>query len=214
MNGKRKIHILGVGNNTAVYIDLVEVCGYEVAGLYHCDNTRVGEAYFGHRIIGSHDQLFESIDDKTFVAVSMGDNKIRQSVANKVREHGGIIPTLIHPNASVSPYADLDHGVVIHSGAVVQAGVRIGRDTVISYRSGISHTSTIKEACYIAVGATVGAYITIENLAFVGMGATLVSGKVKRVGTSATIGAGSLVLKDVDSYQIVAGMPAKPFTRL
>ena len=54
----KDIYILGVGCNTVVYIDLVESCGYRVVGLYHYEEGRTGEIYFGHKIIGSNEELF------------------------------------------------------------------------------------------------------------------------------------------------------------
>lgn len=42
-----EIFILGVGNNTPVYIDLVEACGYTVGGLYHYNIERTGETGWG-----------------------------------------------------------------------------------------------------------------------------------------------------------------------
>lgn len=211
---KEKIHILGVGNNTAVYIDLVEACGYEVSGLYHYEPSRIGQLYFGHRICGTHHDIVSSItDESTLFAISIGDNKIRQEIAQQIRSRRGRLPTLIHPSATVSPYANLEESVVVHAGAVVQAGVTIAMDTVISFRAGITHTTTIHRGCYVAGGATVGAYITIEDLAFIGLGATLVSGKVARIGKCAIVGAGSTVLENVDDHEIVAGMPARPINR-
>lgn len=56
----KNICILGVGHNTAVYIDLVETCGYNVVGLYHFEEGRKGEIYFGQMIKGSNDDLFSS----------------------------------------------------------------------------------------------------------------------------------------------------------
>ena len=80
----KDIYILGVGCNTVVYIDLVESCGYRVVGLYHYEEGRTGEIYFGHKIIGSNEELFSlDLSGKQF-AISVGDNKIRSSLYNKI----------------------------------------------------------------------------------------------------------------------------------
>ncbi|WLD59428.1 hypothetical protein NFC81_06520 [Salinispirillum sp. LH 10-3-1] len=208
---KKEVFILGVGNNTSVYIDLAEACGFDVIGLYHYDLSRKGEIYFGKKILGSNEELFSenNLVGKSF-SVSVGDNRLRVELSEKIRSMGGKVITLIHPTASVSPYATIDEGVTIQANAVVQAGVSIEEDSVVSYLAGVTHTSKIKKGCYIATRATVGAYITVDELAFVGMGATLVSEKLKRVGKRSVVGAGSLVISDVNDTQVVAGLPAKP----
>lgn len=53
-----------------------------------------------------------------------------------------------------------------------------------------------------------GASITIEKEVFIGMGSTTVTG-IYKIGQKSTIGAGALVLKDVDSNAVYAGVPAK-----
>lgn len=73
----------------------------------------------------------------------------------------------------------------------------------------VLHTSQIGKACYLAFGSTVGAYVTIENNVFVGQSAAIVSGKIEYVGSNSIIGAGSVVITNVEPNTIVAGNPAK-----
>lgn len=206
----KSIYILGVGHNTIVYIDLAESCGYEIAGLYHYNNSRIGEIYFGHKIIGTNEDLLKnnSLEGKNF-ALSMGDNKIRYEIYTKLLERGATIPTLIHPQAIVSKYSELDSGVVIHANSVVQAHSKIGSTTVVSYNSSVSHDSTIGIASYIAFGACIGAYVSIGNFTLIGQAASIVSGKVDRIGNNCIIGAGSVVINNIEDNTIVAGNPAK-----
>lgn len=49
--------------------------------------------------------------------------------------------------------------------------------------------------------------VTIEDNVWIGAGVTITCGV--RIGTGSIIGAGSVVLKDVEPYSIVAGVPAK-----
>jgi sugar O-acyltransferase (sialic acid O-acetyltransferase NeuD family) len=208
--GKKEIYILGVGRNTEVYIDLVEACGYIPAGLYHYNDNRTGESIHGVKILDSNENLFttNNLDGKYF-AISVGDNKIRNDLANKLRTLGAIVPTLIHPSAVVSKYAKTEDSVIIHANAVVQAGALIEMDTVVSYNASVSHTSKIGKACYIAFGACIGAYVAIKNFVLIGQSASIVSGKVNYIGSNAIVGAGSVVIKNVEAETIVAGNPAK-----
>lgn len=206
----KDIYILGVGRNTIVYIDLVESLGYNVKGLYHYNESRIGENIHGIPIIDSTTNLFvkDTLEGMNF-AVSVGDNKIREDVALKIRDKGGYIPTLIHPSAIVSKYAIISEGVTIHANSVVQADAIVEMDSVLSYNTAVSHTSSIGKACYLAFGSTIGAYVTIENNVLIGQAAAIVSGKLKYVGHDSIVGAGSVVIKNVEPNSIVAGNPAK-----
>ena len=206
----KKIYILGVGHNTIVYVDLVELCGYEIVGLYHYNDERVGENIHGIPIIDSNSNLFkeESLKGRNF-AISVGDNKMRKELADKIREKGGNIPNLIHPSSVVSKYASIGEGVVIHANAVVQADAEIKKDTVLSYNCSVSHNSSIGEACYLAFNSTIGAYVKIQENVLIGQSASIVSGKLEYVGANSIIGAGSVVVRNVEANSIVVGNPAK-----
>ena len=207
---EKDIYILGVGHNTCVYIDLAQACGYNIKGLYHYNDERTGEFDHGFPILGSFEDLFklESLQGMNF-ALSQGDNKIRSSIFNKIKEKNGNIPTLIHPTANVSQFAKIGQGVVIHINSVVHPDVSIGDNTVLSYNVSITHSSSIGKNCYLALGALVGAYVNIHDNVFIGIGAKLISGKVNDVGNNAYIGAGALVTKSVEEYTVIAGFPAK-----
>lgn len=203
------IYVLGVGHNTIVYIDLLESCGYNILGLYHFEKGRTGEKYFGHDIIGDNEELFLSnLSGKQF-AISVGDNKIRSFLYQRIIDCGGNIPAIIHPSAIVSKYAQIGKGVIVHANSVVSADVVIGDDSVISSNDLITHGSRIGTHCFIASNVVLGAYVAMQDFAFVGSGATIISGKVSTIGKGALIGAGAVVTKSVEVNQCVAGNPAK-----
>jgi UDP-perosamine 4-acetyltransferase len=207
--GNKSIYILGVGHNTAVYIDLVESLGYEILGLFHYDDSRTGEVDHGFSILGSFEDMFaQGVQGKNF-ALSMGNNSIREELFNRIISNGGNVPTLIHPTAMVSRFAQLGTGVVCHMNVIVHPDVIVGDNSVLSFDSSVSHVSSVGKNCYIAAKALIGAYVHIEDNVFIGLSATVVSGKVERIGSHSIIGAGALVINTVPCNVVVAGVPAK-----
>lgn len=207
-----EIYILGIGFNTPLIIELAELNGFIVKGLYNYDLTKVdSNNTLGYPVIGDYNALFnlDSLRDFRF-ALSMGNNKVRKELFERLILYGGQVPTLIHPTASISKYAKVsDCGVIIHANSTIQATAEIGSNTIISYNSGITHTTKIGSHCYIASLTTIGAYCIIEDSAFIGMGSTIVSGKVPKIGQGAYIGAGSLVITEIPAGSLFYGSPAK-----
>lgn len=210
MNNKT-IYALGVGHNTPVFMDLAEACGYTIVGLYHYNDERTGEIDHGFNIIGSFDDLFSKGDlcGMNFL-LTMGDNKIRTELTDRIISLGGNVPTLIHPMAVISRFAEISPiGVYISPFTYVQADSSVGRNTVLLSHVNISHTTEIGESCFIAGGATIGAYTTVEDFVFVGQGALSISGKVKNIGREAYIGACCLITHDVPGGVIFSGAPGR-----
>ena len=100
-------------------------------------------------------------------------------------------------------------GVYISAFAHVQADTKIEEGTIILSGVNISHTNTIGKYCFIAGGATIGAYTNVQDFVFVGQGALTISNKVKYIDEKAYIGAGSLITKSVEKKNVVMGRPAK-----
>lgn len=207
----KEIYALGVGHNTPVFIDLAEACGYTVNGLYHFNDERTGEVDHGIEILGSFDNLFETgcLEGKNFL-LTMGDNKVRTELSNKIISLGGMVPSLIHPTAVISRFASISPiGVYISPFTYVQSDSSIGENTVLLSHVNISHNTKIGRSCFIAGGATIGAYTTMEDYVFVGQGALSISAKAKHIGHHAFIGARSLLTRDIPANVVVAGSPAR-----
>lgn len=207
----RKLYVLGVGHYTPVCIDLALACGYEIVGLYHFNDERAGETDHGYRILGSFEDLFikESLKEMSFL-LTMGDTKIRHSLAEKIHKKGGKIPTLIHPSANISRFATIsEEDVLVFPQVIIQADTVIMENTIVSNASIICHHSKIGKCCFIATTAIVGAYTNMEDYVFFGQGALSISGKVANIGEGSIIGARALLTKDVPVNSTVIGMPAK-----
>jgi sugar O-acyltransferase (sialic acid O-acetyltransferase NeuD family) len=205
----KDIYILGVGNNTLVFIELATLCGYKVKGLYHYNKSRVGEIYYGIKIIDDIDNLFKNEDLSNFnFALSMGNNLIRDELFNTIKYKNGNTPTLIHPSAIISKYATIEEGVIINAFSKINTETIIKQNTIISVNVNISHNTTINKSCYISQSANIGAKLSIGKNSLIGQGAILISEK-GNVGEYVTIGAGSVVTKNIENNKSVKGNPAK-----
>lgn len=204
------IYILGCGLTTPVFMELALNAGYKIRGLYHYNNDRTGEFIHGYKILGSFDDLFQlDIKDKLFM-LSMGDMNIRKALSIKIKNKGGILPTIIHPTAIISKFSKIsNNGVIIGPNSIVQADVQLYEGVVLRDASLVCHTTTIKEFVFVGPQSLVGANLIIEPLAFIGQKALLISGKAKRIGEGSLIGAGSVVTKSVSPYVKVVGFPGK-----
>lgn len=210
MNEYGDIYALGVGASTPVFFEIAEDYGYTIAGLYHYENGRTGDVVCGKKIIGSFEDLFNSdIKGKKFL-LTMGDMKIRKELTERIENLGGLLPTIIHPQARISSNAQISsQGVVIGPMAIVQAGACIEKGVVVRDMALVCHNAIIDPYCFVGPKALVGAFVHLNESAFIGQSATLVSKKAKNIGQNSLIGAGAVVVHDVPNNVVAFGNPAK-----
>lgn len=207
---EKLVYILGVGHNTVTFMDLVEDCGHQIAGLLHYNHDRVGEMYFDYKIDGCFEDLMDrpSLEGMNFT-LSMGDISIRKRVYSRIIAKGGNVPTLIHPSSVVSKRSEIGNGVIVMPQNVIEADTIIEDNTTITVNSTIAHSSKVGKHSFISGHCIVGAYITIEEEVQIGQGCTLVSGTVNRVGGKSVLGAGSVLRTDMKPNSVYLGNPAR-----
>lgn len=134
----------------------------------------------------------------------------RQDLIALIEERGYDWVTAVHATATINPDVRLGRGVFISAGSVVNAGTRIGNYGVLWSGVIIEHDNEIEDDVYITTGVMTAGYVTIREHVFIGMGSMIAK---CTIGRYATIGAGSLVLRDVPESTYAWGRPAKPVKR-
>ena len=203
----KDIYIIGAGTYGAAIGELAELCGYSVIGFYDDDIKKAGNLILGKPVLGKLD-VNKDIKTKASYAIAIGNNQVRISKSREIIRNGGRMPCLIHPKAEISKYSKIGTSCIIHALSFIWTEAEIGDFTIISPNVVIAHHTHIGIGGFVSTGCSIGAGIIIGERAFVGIGATLMTG-VKNIGNDVTIGAGSVVIKDVEERSVVAGVPAK-----
>lgn len=205
-----EIFILGAGTYSEVMIDLAFECGFLPTEIFDDDTSKIGGSILGIPIKNTINYLFsheEIIHKKNFI-VAIGNNKIRMELLERIRNLKGVTPCLIHPTSTISKFAEIGEGCYIQPHVVIWTKVKVLNDCIISPNVVIAHHSNVHRGCLISTGASVGANIDIFEGAFLGMSCNITTG-IKYVGKNSVIGAGAVVITDVEENTVVAGVPAK-----
>lgn len=109
----------------------------------------------------------------------------------------------------------------VATGVEIHPGAELGRRVVIDHGMGtvIGETAIVDDDCLLYQNVTLGSsrfkqgqrHPTLERGVVVGVGATVI-GSV-RVGQEAKVGAGAVVVADVEANTTVTGIPAQPKRR-
>jgi sugar O-acyltransferase (sialic acid O-acetyltransferase NeuD family) len=135
----------------------------------------------------------------------------RKAVYEKFKAKHYVFESLAHPSATVAAETQLEEGVQLMAGAVLQPGSRLGENVIINTGARVDHDCWIEAHAHIAPGAVLCGNVSVEKGAFIGAGATILPGI--KIGAGSLVGAGAVVVEDVPPGVTVVGTPARLLVR-
>ena len=201
------ITIIGAGSYGEVVAELAATCGYRVIAFYDDDGDKTGKNLANIQIKGKVDFSNMDVQDQCF-ALAIGNNKIRQKLSKDIIAMGGLLPSLIHPKSNISPTSDVGIGCLVHFGSCLWTNVVLGDFSIVSPNSLLAHHTRTRKAVFVSSGANIGANVSILDRAFLGIGSTVMTG-VEIIGEDSIVGAGAVVIGNVDNESVYVGVPAR-----
>jgi tetrahydrodipicolinate N-acetyltransferase len=121
----------------------------------------------------------------------------------------------IEPGAVIRDLVEIGDQCVIMMGAVLNIGAVIGKKTMIDMNVVIGGRAVVGNNCHIGAGTVLAGVIeppsaepvVIEDDVLIGANVVVLEGV--KVGKGSVVAAGSVVVKDVEPFTVVAGVPAK-----
>lgn len=204
---KMKIIIFGAGGQAKETIDLIEEnVKAQIVGII--DKKVLDGRIFGHRVIGTEDELDFLIKKykATHFTAAIGDIKIRSRLYNFARVKLQPL-SIISKYANISKYAKIGEHATIYPGVVINAEVTIGNNALINSAASIAHEVKIGNHVDINPGVNIAGKVIIDDFCFIGIGASIRENL--HIAKNTTIGGGAMVTKDTKPNKTYAGVPAK-----
>ncbi|CAN5164770.1 acetyltransferase [soil metagenome] len=207
---KKPLILIGGGGHCKSCIDVAEATGdWEIMGILD-QNAAIGDKVLNYPVIGTDDDIDRLIEAGNFFLIAVGQIKsaaIRKNLFERLKQRHAKIATVISPKATVSPYAQVGAGTIIHHYCMVNADAHIGENNIINTAAIIEHDVHTGNNNHISTGSVLNGNVVLGDDCFVGSGAIIINGIV--IADKVRIGAGSLVLKNIDKPGVYAGSPVK-----
>ena len=204
---KRRVAIVGSGEHGVVSLHILRAAGLEPVGFLDDDPIRHGTPVAGLLLLGDTSWFSTSKAEGVSAFIAIGDNTARRKVAGLLRQRGIRVLNAVHPTAVLMDGVQLGSGVFVGPGVVIVSGTRVCDDVIVNTAATVDHDGVLLSAAHIAPGVHTGGKVTIGEESLIGVGASLSAGIT--VGSKSVVGAGSVVLDDVPSGVVVAGVPAR-----
>ncbi|UUF12255.1 MULTISPECIES: sialic acid O-acetyltransferase [Flavobacterium] len=193
-----------------------EVCGlarqcsgynteYTIKGFLD-DKLDALDGFENYPAIISSVENYEIQDNDVFVC-ALGDLKWKKHYVEIILSKGGQFINLIHPTVVFTSNVKLGNGIIIFMYSNISNDCVLDDFVTIQGFVAIGHDSKIGKWCHINAYSFTGGYTVLEEEVCLNTRSTVLPNIIVRKG--ATVGAASLVIKNVKENTTVFGVPAK-----
>jgi acetyltransferase EpsM len=199
-----KLFICGAGGHAKVVADIAHARGnFETIGVVVPKNA---EVEIDSVDVFEEDEFLRKIDGE-HVFIAVGENITRKRIFEKFAGKNVSFPNLIHPSAVISGSVTMGGGNVVMPNVVMNAASNIGNQCVFNTSSSLGHDCSVGDFVSLAPQAIICGNCLLEDGAYVGANASVIHSK--KIGRWSVIGAQAAVVKDIEEFNLVSGVPAE-----
>ena len=186
----------------------------EVAGFVDDDVSKKNMSIRGYPILGTMSELpglikLHGIDCGI---VALGNNALRRDLSKHLELAGLELINAIHPTVHLDSDVKIGKGNYLGQGVIIVTGTTIGNCINIHTGTTIDHDNLIEDGANLGPGVHTAGRVKIGKDAFLGTGTNVIPDVV--IGEGVITGAGTVIIKSVEPYIKVVGVPAKEVEKL
>jgi UDP-perosamine 4-acetyltransferase len=200
--------VIGGGGHAKVLVSTLLLCNRRILG--YADPNPTAAGLLGIECIGDDDVVMTHVPSQVRLVNGVGSTGSvtrRKGIYERFSLARFDFARVIHPSASVAAEVEIEEGVQIMAGAVIQTGSTIGANAIVNSGAIVDHDCVVGVHAHVAPGAVLSGNVRIGAGTHIGTGACIIQGI--SVGAGSVVAAGAVVIKDVPPGVTVAGVPAK-----
>ena len=206
MSNSKSLYIFGYSGHAYVVIESALALGYEIKGYFDIKEAVVDPYQIPY--LGFEKEVdLKHIVGADLVFPTVGDNGLRAQLLALFKTLGLNQLSIVDPSAMVSPSAKIGNSTYVGKGSIVNAQTKIGAGVIINSGAIVEHECRIAYACHIAPGATLCGNVVIGDCSLIGAN-SVVRPNIS-ISNEVVLGAGSVLVTDINEQGTWFGQPAK-----
>lgn len=206
----KDLYIIGAGGFGREVAWLVERINaveptWNLVGFIDDDESKWGTNEDDYPVLGGCEYLKKL--GNVYAVCAIGAAKIRKIVIEKMKESTVKFATLIDPSALISKRVEIGEGTIICANSIITVDIKIGEHVIVNLDCTIGHDDIIDDFVTIYPSVNVSGNVYLGECCELGTGMQIIQGK-KVVGNT-IIGAGTVVVRDIETSGTYVGSPAK-----
>lgn len=206
----KNLIVIGAGGFALEFIDLIESTNkinqeYKIFGFL--DDNKTGTIIEDYKVIGTTEDILKF--KNYYFVIAIANPAIKKKYFDILEKNKLKTPNIIHQLAVISNHSIIkeNQGVIVNSGVTISAFANIGKCVIIDTGSYVGHEVKINDFVTIYSGAMIAGNAYIDKFTEIGMRSTIIQGL--NIGINTVIGAGSVVLRNIEDNVVAVGNPCK-----
>ena len=199
----KKLIVIGAGGCAKSVVDSIVTQEWDFCGFI--DQNREKRTHLGFPVLA---HSIEEMPDREeyYYIIAIGNNKVRKHYYDLLKGYGLRLASIVDSTAMISPRASIGEGCFIGKMAIINGCAAVKDNCIINTKALVEHGAFVHQHVNMSTNSTMnGAVIRYEGC-FLGS-ASVVIGQLS-VGQWAVVGAGAIVIHNVEDFTTVAGVPA------
>lgn len=163
---------------------------------------------YSWQVIGKIEEYTKFLDENTDFGVAIGQNSLRLELIKLLLQFEASLPVVVQPTAYVSESISLGEASVVMGQAAINIGSNVGMGCIINTGAIVEHDCVLQDGVHISSGSQLAGGVKVGARSFVGAGATVKP--TITIGDDVVVGAGAVVINNIEDGLTVVGNPAKP----
>ena len=210
MSTLRDLYIIGAGGFGREVAWLVERINevnptWNLKGFIDDNESLWGNVEGDYPVLGGCEYL-KPLGD-VYAVCAVGSAKVRKIIIGRIKESNVKFATLIDPSVLVSKRVEIGEGSIICAGTIITVDIKIGNHVIINLDCTIGHDDVIEDFVTIYPSVNVSGNVLIGQCTELGTGTQIIQGK--RITANSIVGAGAVVVKNIDEPGTYVGSPVK-----
>lgn len=160
----------------------------------------------GYKVLGNIDFIKKRKD--LYYVIAIGNSRVREKVAKDIINYNDNIATLIHPSVIMNKKNNkIGKGVVICAGSILTVNIKLGNFVIVNLDCTIGHDVMIDDFATIYPSTNISGGCTIGKVSELGTGTQVI--QEVNICEHVIVGAGSVVIRDIEKSGTVVGVPVR-----
>lgn len=174
---------------------------------YLDDGVDAGTIVNGYPVLGGID-ILRQYDSSLCVVCAVGSAKVRRQILEKIKMIGNYeFPNLIDPDVHMSDYVSIGKGNIICAGNILTVNIDIKDFVILNLACTVGHDVELDSFVTVYPGVNLSGCVTVGECVELGTGSKVIQGKT--IASTAIIGAGAVVVRDIVEEGTYVGVPAR-----